>query len=609
MNFEEDKYTTFNPIYEYTSIHPEKTVTEYTKQISYNEYEFIDNSGNKKCGFKKFISLVDFVKFLIGKYKSEQINILPSLELEENGNLYRKYIKSHNNYAYVDAFYYYLTNSLKKKGFVHGIDVYDSYLCIKKNVEINIAEDFEYVVDSNYFNEKLNKLFYFKDENISSMFRKDDFKLKELNISDIEESIDTLNIEELEELEDNKNQDLPVDVNSLEDNTDDTTENNIKNIEQTDDIEVEELMVEENNSTDEDDEDEEDNDSEISVTDEESEELDENKDSSDSTNSSDYETTDDEIIEELEKLKYQEENDENKSSNESDESDESNDDKSSDDSTDTKNSNSQSDQSESDDETNSFDDSDEDEMNDLILIIKEMPTQVVFIEKCDNTFDSLLENNIRIEELESAIFQVIVILYTYQKIYQFTHNDLHTNNIMYIHTDVPYLYYKIMGQTYKIPTFGKIYKIIDFGRAIYTVNDKLICSDSFSVNGTAHTQYNFEPFYNPNKPILTPNYSFDLCRLACSMLDFIIDDLNDIDTFKTVPIYNLIISWIYDDSGTNILYKRNGEERYPDFKLYRMIARIVHNHLPEKQFSHECFEKFKIEHIDTENNMMNIDEY
>ena len=547
MNFEYNKYTEYNPIYEYSNIYPEKVVKEYTKHISYNETEFLDNSGNKRIGFNKIISLVDFVKFLIGKYKTEKLNILPSEDLDVSSSLYRKYIQSPNNYAYVDAFFYNLTNKLKNKGFVHGIDVYDNYLCIKNNVEINIAEDFEYVVDSNYFNEKLNKLFYFKNESISSMFRKDNLKLKELDISDVEESIDVLNIDELEELEIENN-------NLLESEVEDTNE-------------IEELILDENDENNSSSE-EEDNNSEISLTDEENEDNE-----CDNENSDGYETTDDD--------------NENDSDNEE-----------------------INEETESNDEENSFDGTIEDEIDELILVIKEMPTQVVCIEKCENTFDSLLENNnITIEELESAMFQIITILYTYQKIYKFTHNDLHTNNIMFIHTDEPYLYYKIMNQEYKIPTFGKIYKIIDFGRAIYTVNDKLICSDSFSVNGTAHTQYNFEPFYNANKPILKPNYSFDLCRLACSMLDFIIDDLDDLEKFKTIPIYNLIISWIYDDYGKNILYKRNGEERYPDFKLYRMIARIVNNHLPEKQFSHECFEKYKMETNTEQNiNLMNIDE-
>lgn len=230
---------------------------------------------------------------------------------------------------------------------------------------------------------------------------------------------------------------------------------------------------------------------------------------------------------------------------------------------------------------------------DLILVLKEMPVQVVAMEKCENTLDSLLEKNeLRVEELESAMFQVILMLYTYQELFDFTHNDLHTNNIMYILTEQEFLTYRIQGTFYKIPTFGKIYKIIDFGRAIYTVNDKVICSDSFSEHGMAYSQYNFEPFYNPQKPRLLPNKSFDLCRLGCSIIDFIIDDLNDLEKFKKVPVYDLIISWIYDDAGVNILYKKNGEDRYPDFKLYKMIARIVHHHTPARQLGHTCFEKY-----------------
>ena len=48
-----------------------------------------------------------------------------------------------------------------------------------------------------------------------------------------------------------------------------------------------------------------------------------------------------------------------------------------------------------------------------------------------------------------------------------------------------------------------------------------------------------------------------------------------------------------DNKGRNILYKNNREERYPDFKLYKMIVRTVHNHLPEKQLEREIFKKFE----------------
>jgi hypothetical protein len=47
-----------------------------------------------------------------------------------------------------------------------------------------------------------------------------------------------------------------------------------------------------------------------------------------------------------------------------------------------------------------------------------------------------------------------------------------------------------------------------------------------------------------------------------------------------------------DDKEKNILYKKNGDERYPDFKLYKMITRLVHNHTPQKQLENPIFQKF-----------------
>ena len=44
----------------------------------------------------------------------------------------------------------------------------------------------------------------------------------------------------------------------------------------------------------------------------------------------------------------------------------------------------------------------------------------------------------------------------------------------------------------------------------------------------------------------------------------------------------------------NVLYKSNGEERYEEFKLYKMIARSVHNHTPQNQLNKKEFSKYKI---------------
>ena len=59
------------------------------------------------------------------------------------------------------------------------------------------------------------------------------------------------------------------------------------------------------------------------------------------------------------------------------------------------------------------------------------------------------------------------------------------------------------------------------------------------------------------------------------------------------PLQATILRWCSDDSGKNVLYKRNGEERYPSFKLYKMIARNVHNHTPQSQLDFPFFKQFR----------------
>jgi len=275
-------------------------------------------------------------------------------------------------------------------------------------------------------------------------------------------------------------------------------------------------------------------------------------------------------------------------------------------------SNEDSDNDENDDETIPDDeDSDEDssiEEEPLYAYINDFPVQMICLEKCNNTFDNLLANNaIDEDQGRSALFQIIMILLTLQKAFNFTHNDLHTNNIMYDEVDYEYIYYIYNDKTYKVPTYGRIYKLIDFGRAIVTYNKITYCSDSFKEGGDAHTQYNFEPFYDTSKKKIMPNYSFDLCRLGCSIYDFIIDSEMKMSTMN--DLQKTIARWCSDDNGKNILYKKNGEERYPNFKLYKMIARQVHNHTPASQLEQEFFKVYETTEIsDNHNHIFNINE-
>lgn len=244
-------------------------------------------------------------------------------------------------------------------------------------------------------------------------------------------------------------------------------------------------------------------------------------------------------------------------------------------------------ETESDDDT----DCDDDYESNQYAFINNFPVQLICLEKCDGTLDELfVKDKINEETAAAALMQVIMTLITYQKTFNFTHNDLHTNNIMYVNTDKKYLYYRYNKNIYKVPTYGRIFKLIDFGRSIYKFNGKLLFSDSFSSGNDAATQYNCEPFMNDKKPRIDPNYSFDLSRLGCSIYDFIIDNDKNPEDFD--GLQKTIYRWCLDDNGKNILYKRNGEERYPNFKLYKMIARTVHKHTPQEQLEFSFFKKF-----------------
>jgi hypothetical protein len=231
----------------------------------------------------------------------------------------------------------------------------------------------------------------------------------------------------------------------------------------------------------------------------------------------------------------------------------------------------------------------------LKVIIHKFPVQVIALEKYEDTLDSLLDD-MDSDELTAALMQVIMTLLTYQKLFKFTHNDLHTNNVMYSTTDVPYLYYCYQGTHYKVPTYGKVFRIIDYGRAIYTFQHRRFVSDSFSEDGDAHTQYNLEPFFDCSEPLMLPNYSFDLCRLACSILESIP---------SSEGIYKVVEEWCNDDMGESVIYTKQGLERYPDFELYRMIVRTVHNHTPEAQLLRPEFATFRCDPIEC----MNIDAF
>jgi hypothetical protein len=269
-----------------------------------------------------------------------------------------------------------------------------------------------------------------------------------------------------------------------------------------------------------------------------------------------------------------------------------------------------------DDDEDEEEEEEGDEEEEIVITIPSFPVNVICMEACFETFDSLIcEYDLSVEEWYSSLFQIIMILIVFQRVFDFTHNDLHTNNIMYNETSKTHLFYKLDGIVYKVPTFGRIFKIIDFGRSIYHVNGKRFCSDSFEKLGDADTQYNSEPYFNPKKERIEPNYSFDLCRLACSIFDYLVEDVNEVNEYKECTnitsmdyVKKIIVEWCSDDKGRNVLYKSNGSDRYPGFKLYKMIARDVHHCVPKSEILREPFQMFMYKKNIPPSSVMDIDQ-
>ncbi len=502
------------------SLNTEKQIINY-KTI----YDKKLNQYIEKDIFFKFAPLLDPTRYMIGKYQEldEQIYTLPSIK----DSSISKY-SSFYNASYTDNFACFIINKLlHNHNFIHGIEYYGSFLTIQNKYRIDVVDELDYLFESDYFKNNLDKKFYLDNKeqfeflNYGSRSNKPKINISKTNknvtISSLNiEHVDTF-IDDVEELvyeSNNKNKSISQDQN----NANLVCSDNDNDDDDDDDNSLENLSDEENNDNQNNDNDSEDN------------KYDQNEE---------YDSDDDD----------------------------------------------------DDDDDNDDDSDDSEDETPVYCYIDNFPIQVISIEKCNGTFDKLLsKDEVDIDIARSILFQIIMILITYQKCFHLTHNDLHTNNIMYVNTNIKYLYYKFNNNYYKVPTFGKIIKIIDYGRSIYKFNGNLFCSDSYSPGGDAHTQYNTEPFMDENKARLDPNYSFDLCRLGCSIYDFIIDQDEPYDSLD--DFQKIIVEWCSDDNDKNILYKKNGDERYPNFKLYKMIARTVHRHTPEAQLEKSFFQLY-----------------
>lgn len=602
----------YNPMY---SVFFELSENNYDLVFFNHKYQMqtmktvFDRKLNKtieKNVFIKFSPLLDPIRYIVGKYNvdDERLRTLPKLNSTED-NCYKKYLSSMNS-SYIDNFFCYLSSQLLNEHNMYNcIDYYGSFLGIQEKFKFNAEDDLEYLSNSGFFRSNVGKIMFIENYN-------DAFVNMHESISGSQYNKKSLII-----IDDSKvDVDIDVNLNELHNNETHESERETGDIcisestiasSMSNDIDSTHLMSSRSMTFD-------DCDKVANVS------IGQVRQASPEScsgplvhpsgdwrltteiNENDIPIIISDIDLDINALISASDNvtkiiiNDNIRDSDDDDSDSDSDESMSASEESDKSISIRGDSEESDDDCSSYSTLCEEDTH---IFIKDFPVQMICMEECTGTLDELFEND-EIDEKESisAMFQVIMSLITFQKAFRMTHNDLHMNNIMFVNTPKKFIYYIYDGKRYKVPTFGRIFKIIDFGRAIYTFNGTVFCSDCFAQGGDAYGQYNCIPFLNDKKPVIEPNYSFDLCRLGCSIYDFLFDTecdndekriSTDMGEFKT-----LIGEWCKNDNGKNIIYRKNGRERYPGFKMYKMISRTKHNAVPSDQLNNPIFSRFEV---------------
>ena len=210
-----------------------------------------------------------------------------------------------------------------------------------------------------------------------------------------------------------------------------------------------------------------------------------------------------------------------------------------------------------------------------------MPVSLSLMEKLDCTLDDILDEEYNMKETEwfSIFFQVAFGLAVAQKYFNFVHNDLHSSNVMFKKSEIKFLYFQIESNYYKIPTYGKITKIIDFARGTFKFGDRWVFSDQFKEDNDAYGQYDYPVDGTLKNCEHKPNPSFDLVRLGTT----VIQRLDELPTVR-----EFVEQITLDDNDTSLCYDED------TFQLYIDIAHNCHNAVPIEVMKRPEFERFKI---------------
>ena len=456
-----DYCTHENPLLDYLKQHEIKYENVFQRNdlnlLSFDTHNNIGKlnfQSSEKPYFVKFCPLVDPIKYITNSYTEQKVitntndidleyvynheYVLPlhnDKTFEENMKKLKHTVNYPMNCAYIDTMFMHLSNLLQNEiNFQHGIHVYDSYTSIKYDYRIDIGDSLE-CIDQ-------NKGMYKNVKQEFVEFEDDEFQRMYLETNNI-----PIDSDDEDEFINNSRTRKPI----LKISTDNEIKLDLSDevMDDTMNIDSDIISIENEEKINEDDEN---NSVELNI--EEDSDFKLNKNNYDSSSCEDDDNSEESFTDEEDELLHLVDHKELNMEIPLDD----------------ENSNRGSDGS--DFGSNDESDEDTDDEPEVYVRIKKIPVQTIIMEKCKNTLDCLLdEDKINMEQLKSALFQVIMNLLCYQKTFKMTHNDLHTNNVMYTSTKRKFLYYIYDGIQYKVPTYGKIYKVLILVEVFSNIRD------------------------------------------------------------------------------------------------------------------------------------------
>jgi len=225
---------------------------------------------------------------------------------------------------------------------------------------------------------------------------------------------------------------------------------------------------------------------------------------------------------------------------------------------------------------------------------KGTPSQMIWMEYLPHSMASVLYGECDARKWWSAIFQVFAALCIIRNKYKAIHNDFHCKNVRVRKVSKEsFLYYALVTQKgvrkfVKVPTYGFVYVLIDFGRClIFPWKDKR--SDSKDIGLISHE------FYSGNVRNMIPdNPTIDIVRLITSIEDIARQSIRNKEQLDELK--RLFIFCCETNNKTNLLAKINSKSNqdFLDFYLEELPRKICTGLSVFDVMIHFLYRKFRI---------------